>query len=180
MLLKTKDKKSKLKVEKLYIEHRTMMYRIAYSILNSNELSEDAVHQAFVTIITNFNKFENLTEKRTKGLMIIIIKNTCLNILKHKKILEFVSFYDEVGVSSDENLIEDFIITNDSYSRLLRVITDLDEKYSAVFQLKFIYGYTDSEIAKLLDISNEVVRVRIFRARKMIIKHLKSEELSYE
>jgi len=130
--------------------------------------------------MSNFDKFKDITEGRTKGLLIIITKNTCLNILKRKKVVEFVSFDDEVGASSDENLIEDLIVTNDSYFRLLKVITDLDEKYSSVFQLKFIYGFTDLEIAKLLNISNEVVRVRIFRAKKMIKKQIKSEELSYE
>lgn len=136
MILKTKDKESKLrvkKVEELYVENRLMMFRIAYSILNDKILSEDAVQQVFITVMSNFDKFKDLTEGRTKGLLIITTKNTCLNILKRKKVVEFISFDDEVAASSDENLIEDFIITNDSYSSLLRVITDLDEKYSAIF-----------------------------------------------
>ncbi|MHB8061683.1 MAG: RNA polymerase sigma factor [Ruminiclostridium sp.] len=179
MHFKTKDKEYK-KIEELYIEYRTMMYRIAYSILNDNVFSEDAVQQAFETIIINYDKFKNLTENRTKGLLILITKNTCLNILKRKKIIEFVSFDDEMDDSCIDNPIENFIISNESYSRLLKVIDDLDEKYSLVLQLKFVFGYTYSEISKLLSISDQVVRVRIYRAKKKIIECLKSEGLNYE
>lgn len=183
MFFTKRDKKSKVKakkIEELYIKYKVMMYRIAYSILNDKILSEDVVQQAFITIMINFDKFEYLTEGRAKGLLIIITKNACLNILKRRKIIDFVSFDHKIEESIYENQLEDIIITNECYSSLLKEISHLDKKYSSVLQLKFIYGYTNSEIAKLLKISNETVRVRIFRARRMMIKCLKSEELSYE
>lgn len=44
-LLDTDEEKSTF--EALYYEHRIQMYHIAYGILKDEQLSEDAVHEAF-------------------------------------------------------------------------------------------------------------------------------------
>ena len=43
----------KMKFERLYHKYRDLMYNIAYSFLKDEHDAEDAVHQAFVSIIEN-------------------------------------------------------------------------------------------------------------------------------
>jgi len=55
----------------------------------------------------------------------------------------------------------------------------MDAKYSDVLQMKSLYGLSNSEIANLFDVSEQLVRVRLFRARKMLMEKL-NEEARYE
>lgn len=45
----------KSKFEQLYIAHRDLMYYVAYKILRDAQLSEDAVHTAFLKIMKRFS-----------------------------------------------------------------------------------------------------------------------------
>ena len=42
--------------EQLYLTYRSLMYRIAYGILRNQQDAEDAVHQAFLSMIGGFKK----------------------------------------------------------------------------------------------------------------------------
>ena len=44
------------KFEQIYLKYRGLMYHSAFTILRNREDSEDVVHQAFVSIIENFDK----------------------------------------------------------------------------------------------------------------------------
>ena len=51
------DEKSKF--ESLYLTYRKLMFHVANGILNDEGLAEDAVHQAFLKILENFDKVRN-------------------------------------------------------------------------------------------------------------------------
>ena len=55
-VIDTDDDKNQF--EQLYIKYKDKMYSIAYGILHNIEDSEDAVHQAFLTIANNFEKIK--------------------------------------------------------------------------------------------------------------------------
>ena len=60
---------------------------------------------------------------------------------------------------------------------ILDVINGMDDKYRDALSLKYLYGYSNSEIAKLLGITEDNARMRIYRA-KAILK-VKLEENGY-
>ena len=48
------------KLEKLYLSYNKVMYKVAYGILNDHQLAQDAVQMAFVKIIDNVEKIDEV------------------------------------------------------------------------------------------------------------------------
>ena len=48
------------KFEQLYSQYRGLMYHVAMKILNNPHSAEDAVHQAFLSIIENLKKIPDV------------------------------------------------------------------------------------------------------------------------
>jgi RNA polymerase sigma-70 factor (ECF subfamily) len=162
------------RVENIYRNYGTTMLYIARGILKEKYSAEDAVSQAFIKIINNLQKisFENCN--KTKGLIVIIVRNICYDMLrseKHEKILPLEEFEDVPEDAQDAPL--NLAISEEGYDFVMACLSDLREQYKDILRLKLVYEYTDEEISKILDISQENVRVRFHRARKALIEVMK-------
>lgn len=160
--------------ERLYYEYSQPMYRIAYSILKDETKAEDAVSDALVKIIRYIDKFRGLPCNKTRGLIVICIRRVCFNLLKREKLIDFTELDDE-QVSGDMHT-EEIIISIADYEKLCAYIATMDHKYRDVLRLKYFLGFSDDEIAGLLDISPQNVRIRIHRARAQLKSYLKEGE----
>ena len=63
------DEKSKF--ESLYLTYRKLMFHVANGILNDEGLAEDAVHQAFLKILENFDKVGEISCHKTRSYVVI-------------------------------------------------------------------------------------------------------------
>ena len=71
---------SKDKFESLYLKYRKHMKHIAMKILGDEHLAEDAVHNAFVKIISNLEKFNKIDCQETRNLIVIIIRSASIDM----------------------------------------------------------------------------------------------------
>jgi len=69
------------------------------------------------------------------------------------------------------------VISKDSYERLKNSIGELSPIYKEVCQLRFLHRMREKDIAELLDVSEAVVSMRIFRARQKLVEILKKENI---
>jgi len=60
-----------------------------------------------------------------------------------------------------------------AFNELIAMISKMDDRYRAPLELK-LQGYQVKEIATILNITPENTKVRIFRARRMILDKLES------
>lgn len=67
------------------------------------------------------------------------------------------------------------IISVDNIERLTELIGQMKPKYRDPLRL-LAMGYTNREIAKSLGLTDEVVRTRLFRGRKLLWKELSNHE----
>ncbi|WIV13505.1 sigma-70 family RNA polymerase sigma factor [Proteiniborus sp. MB09-C3] len=163
---------NRTKFEQLYLEYRHTMFYVANSILKDEYLAEDAVHKAFMKTIDHLEKINEIKCHKTKGFLVIIVKNISIDMYNKRKrenrmLLDEISNFSNKSLASEEKLLEDY-----DYSNLLKKILKLPPNYSNILLLKYAHGYTDEEIADILDISNVNVRKRAERARKVLLKHL--------
>ena len=158
--------------EEIYINYRQMMYSVAYKILNNTEDSEDAVHQAFVTMADNFDKIKSIPCHELKPYIVIIVRNVSINIYnKNKRKAERAIDIDESNLSIE---IEFFV--NIDYEILLEAINRLSLIYREAMYLRYIRELSVKEISKILGISVEGVRKRIERAKKLLKEALEEGE----
>lgn len=178
MLLTSMEKgENKNKLEALYIKYKKDMFYVAYNILKDEYLAQDAVQLAFINLINNLDKIDEIKCNKTKAFAVIIVRNISINLYRKKKkqkdiALEFVEgTLFENNVSIDEKLIHEEML-----NRVASMIKELPLAYSDVLSLKYFYDYSDKEIAKLLDITPENARIRLYRAKQKLMKLLLQEE----
>ncbi|MEG1411309.1 MAG: sigma-70 family RNA polymerase sigma factor [Terrisporobacter sp.] len=161
------------KFESIYNTYKNRMHYIANDILKDNYLAEDAVHNAFLRVINNLEKIDDVNSHKTKGLIVIIVKNISIDIYrKNKKERENITFIDDL----DQINGYDEIYKN-NLGNLEIAISKLPENYKQVFLLKFSHDLTDNEISEILDIKPDNVRKRISRGREKLRNILKEMEV---
>ena len=143
----------KIKFEKVYEKYRQIMFYVANKILKDDHLSEDAVHNAFLRIIKNIDKIDEVDSPRTKAFIVIIVERIAIDFYRKRK---------------REKVSE---------SNLAIALAKLNESYFQVLSLKFQYGFSNKEIANALNLGEENVYKRIQRARKKLKEILEEMEV---
>lgn len=161
--------------EHLYVTYQASMFRIAYAILHDEGLAEDAVQQTFLKIFKEFPKLESITSNKTKSFIVILIRNTAIDLYRKRK-RESVVYLDDLEyapVSDDSGSPEDLVISSQTCEELKAAFLALDERYSDILMLRYFHGYRNKEIAGLLNLSEAAVASRIFQGKRLLIKRLK-------
>ena len=79
-LITTQEDKTKF--TQLYDTYRNVMFSVAYRILQNPQDAEDAVHQAFVSILQNLNKIKAVDAPATKAYVMIIAERKAIDMLR--------------------------------------------------------------------------------------------------
>lgn len=174
-------RKSEL-LEQLYTKYRYLMYHVAYGILHDHCLAEDAVQAAFLKLSKNNYQISEINCNKTKIFMVIVIRSTALDLYNRKNKHKNISSLEEQIVEAADNNPTplELIVSNDTIDTIKDTLQTMTSKYADVLSLRYFYDYTNKEIADLLLISEENVRVRLHRARKILVARLTKRGISHE
>lgn len=160
-----------IKIEALFLQYNRFLYSIAYKILNEHQLAQDAVQMTFVKVIDNIKAIDEQNSSKTKAFMVIICRNIAINLYNKRK------FNPSLMLDEIDNSIPDYsynpdyqIISLESLAELKTKIKMLYQPYADIIALKYIFGYSEKEITKILDITEQNVRVRLHRAKTSLMK----------
>jgi len=163
------DEKSKF--ESFYLTYRKLMFHVANGILNDESLAEDAVHQAFLKILENFDKVGEISCHKTRSYVVIIVRNATINLYNQRKRRTTIPLEDvEYCITTEP------ISVAEDLDHLARAVLKLPVIYKDVLTLKYVQEFSNEEIAKMLDISEAAVRKRLERAKRRLEEILKREE----
>ena len=70
----------RIQFEDIYRKYKNRMYKFAISILHNNEDAEDVIHQALLIIANNFEKIKLFSCHEMNAYIVIIIRNTSINL----------------------------------------------------------------------------------------------------
>ncbi len=168
-LIDIQEEKSKF--EQIYNNYRHTMFYVAKGILKDDYLSEDAVHNAFINIAKSMDNISEVHSNRTKGYVIVIVRNISLNMLKKQnKTVDMEDFEENI---SDDLSLEDEVLSKLSVDSIIEEIISLPAIYKDVLYLSYVEGLNTQVISRLISISNEAVKKRLQRGRKMLLENLK-------
>jgi RNA polymerase sigma-70 factor, ECF subfamily len=147
---------------------RLIIYSLKYVERENDAL--DIVQNIFVAIWEN-EKYKQ-DEELVKAYLFSAVKNSCLNYLKHKKIVK--KFENETSLqlmemeavhyqSGERSLIE-----QENLKQINDAIDSLPDIYREVIFLSRFEGLKNHEIAKRLNIPVRTVETRIFRALSIL------------
>ncbi|MFB5678041.1 sigma-70 family RNA polymerase sigma factor [Paenibacillus terreus] len=140
---------------------QTDMYGMAYSILQNDDDSADALQE---TIMQAYQSISSLREPAFfKTWIFRILINKCNQILRKKRrTLHMEALHYEPASSGDEY----------RQVELREVVNQLDESMRVVVTLRYFQDMQIREISDVLDISESAVKTRLHRARKVLINML--------
>lgn len=170
------DDAEKSKFERLYYAYRHTMLYVANNVLRDQSLAEDAVQEAFLRIIGQLDKINEADCHKTKGFLVIIVKNISINMYNKRKKQGEVFLFDDMQVTTPyaTSLAED----EDGVRRIAAMIQTLPEIYAHILSLRYLYDLGDKDCAQLLKLSPATVRKRLERGRKLLKEQLEKEGVS--
>ncbi len=168
ILTKKFDEQSKF--DRLYEKYKYLMITVAKEIINDRYMAEDIVHEAFLKISKNMSKIGNVDSNATKNYVITVTKTTAIDFYRSAVSRNEV-FPDELDVLKAKELEQSTELTEEN--RVIEIINSMNDNFKDIFILKFVNGYSNSEIAEMLDIKEPAVRQRLSRGKKILAKELK-------
>jgi len=171
------DPESQGKFEQIYRQYRQTMFWVAQQILHDEALSEDAVHDAFLRIINHLENISPENCNKTRSFVVIIVRNIALDYIRMQKKLAETNLddYEDMIQSPDSDPEHNWLIGEGS-KQIVEALKKLKQSYVDVLALRMHYELDDKEIAQLLNISPENVRVKLHRGRSQLIRILKKDD----
>lgn len=166
-------------LESIYQKYSKSMFWTAVKILHDYHLAEDAVQQSFLRIINSasFTKNFMLDGNKLHSFLIIVVRNVSYSLHESQdfSLTDDIDEFQEMDVNTPLNIV----LSEESLKNMFEAFHQLKPNYRDIALLRFIYDYSDQEIAQLIGISEANVRVRLHRARKKLSNLLRKEGMPH-
>lgn len=161
--------------KKIYDATMQMLFKISYRIVNDEEAAEDLAHDSLIKANEKMLTFPSLND--AKYWLIRVVKNASLNFVKRKnrerKAYQKVLYESRSTVPSGE--ID--LLKAESIKNAREALNKLPPKLREVLILKEYSDLNYKEIGKVMGITEGNVKVRIFRARKLLEEIIGAEDV---
>lgn len=164
-----KNRKKESLYKEIYDKYHKDMYRYALNLSKSKSEAEDIVQES---LLRAWSGIENLNDlSSSKSWLLTIVRREFLRKIEQAKRRK------EDELSDSEYLLpSDFDLDNQAeLNEVINLILLLEEEYKEILLLQSIYGYKVKEISDLLNINENTISTRVFRARKQL-KELMSKK----
>ncbi len=164
--IRNKDKKA---FGYLFDRYYRRLFLFARKIVYDSDAAYDAVQNVLIKIWENSDKIQ--LNHSLKNYLFISVKNECLQYLRSLKIRDsknqlWAITYLESSKMEDMEDMED--INEELYNQIRNCIEKLPLQCKMIYKYRIFYGFKYSEIASIMDTSEDVVKVQIFRANKIL------------
>lgn len=145
---------------------KNLLFRLALRITLNRFEAEDIVQDTLIKVWNRRSDWEDIDS--IEAFSLTICRNLSLDRIK-KKENDNNSLEDVKGVEplSSSNP-QDRMIQADRVNLIRQIVDSLPEKQRSCMQLRDFEGKSYKEIAVILDITEEQVKVNIFRARQAV------------
>ena len=158
--------------EILMRRHNQRVYRVARAILGNDTEAEDVMQEAYVRAFTHLSQFENRAKFST-WLTRIAVHEALARVRKSKR-------FETLDTEADSEVrVRPELMSNvrnpeeQMFEAQMKVLLEtsidaLPEMYRTVFVMRELEEMSTAETAEVLEITEEVVKTRLHRARAML------------
>ncbi len=168
--------------EELVRRHQHRVFAVAGGILRRREDVEDIAQQVFVKAYFSIKRFDQRAAFSTWLYKITV--NECWDLLRKKKVRPLLY---ESDLSEEQNQqfsaaekfesgAQDVSDKLEAQQRVEILLQGLDERDRMMLILKEVEGFAIEEIAEILDLNANTVKVRLFRARRRIVNQARKRK----
>ena len=164
-------------LSEFYQKYKNRFYAIAYSKLHGKAAAEDAVQEAFLRIVDKPENFFKIEHNKRVAYADVIVRNVAIDMFNKNNAYKIEELTEDVSDEAYTLGLEDTVIGSVSKNELLAFILKLPVLQRDILNLKVVFELSNSEIAQKLNVSETVVRQRLFQARKSISSFLESGDI---
>ena len=154
----------RIATEVLVEKYKDHLFAAAFNVCKNAADADDVVQDTFLQYHTTNRQFEN--EQHIRAWLIRVAINKAKNI--------YLSFWRQKGVPLEEYM-ETLTFEAPEAQTLFTEVMKLPEKYRIVIHLFYYEDYTIREIAKIMNVTESNVKVRLTRGRRLLRNVLKEE-----
>jgi RNA polymerase sigma-70 factor, ECF subfamily len=151
--------------------HNQRLFRTARAIVRNDDEAEDVVQQVYVAAFAALSKFRGDAQVST-WLTRIAINEALLRTRRSARANVALVDVEAELMSRERPTPEDDLYRRELARVLESQIDSLPESLRLVFVMRDVQELDTAETAACLDLSEEAVRVRLHRARRMLQKNL--------
>ncbi|WP_058301123.1 RNA polymerase sigma factor [Gorillibacterium timonense] len=180
LLVHTKfDMVSPVYQKEIYQEFYRTFYRTVLYMVNDHALTEDILQDSFLKVVQHLPSIDD--ESRLWAWVRVVVKNMTYNYLRKAKIrrnevdAESVYISDSAAHATEIRSTEQQIELKALAEAVEECLTRLKPEYRVLIELRWKRELSYKEIAAELEITEEVVKYKLYRAREAVKKRLKPE-----
>ena len=141
------------------------LFRLALRITLDRAEAEDVVQDTMIRVWNKRDEWQQF--ESVEAYCLIVAKNLAID-RSQKKDAQNVELSPEMAEEADTSGPYDRLVNNERMKIIHRLIDELPEKQRLIMQLRDIEGESYKDIAKVLQLTEEQVKVNIFRARQKV------------
>jgi RNA polymerase sigma-70 factor, ECF subfamily len=149
--------------EVFYDRHGGASFSLAYRILGDRTAAEDCIQEAFISIWRSGGKFD-ATRGSVRSWTLSIVRNRAIDALRSKAgKAPKLTFDDDAILEARpaEERTEDEAMRNETATEVRGAISHLPDEQSKVIELAYFGGFSQSEIAGMLNVPLGTVKGRM-------------------
>ena len=159
------DRKSQMEIYNLYYK---AMYNTSLRITGDSFLAEDVMQESFLTAFKNLKQFEWRSSFGSWLKRIVVNKST--DVIRSKYELDQLN--EDILEFPDENFDDDLEGVECKVEEIKVGMNKLNADYRLMLALYLFEGYDHQEIAEILGMSYNNVRVKYLRAKRKLVDEI--------
>lgn len=162
----------------LVMPYSSRLYRMAYRLMNNREEAEDIVQEVYLKLWKMRNELQNY--KSLEALSIRITRNLCMDHLRRRRVsLDAIALEKAKGKNHSETPAEN-LEKKEQAEIIHALVAALPEPQRSLVHLRHLEGKEYEEIADMVNMNVNAIRVSISRARKQMREMLEKQYSSWK
>ena len=158
--------------------YSSRLYRMAFRLMNSREEAEDIVQEVYIKLWGMRNTLKNYNS--IEALSIRITRNLCLDHLRRKKVNNAALNAERVNAAGHSVSPAQNLEQKEKVEMIHALIAALPEPQRSLVHLRHLEEKEYEEIAEMVNMNVNAIRVSISRARKQMREMLEKQYSSWK
>lgn len=166
--------------ERIFEQYHKLIFEIAYKILNDIQDAEDTISVVMINIMKNIEKFSGADQHDIEAQIVIYSRNAAINLYnknkRRKKTFQSFTYVndegdlEEIDMPDESVCIDDTVLSDETAMIVKKYLEQLPEDYQQIIELVYGMGYTNVEVAHVLNTTPNAVTLKLFRAKKRLLE----------
>lgn len=165
LMLETEEEKQTF--SNLYNKYNNDMFRFALAFTKDQYEAETALSDSWTWVAQHLDRINYDDDIKQKRFLYAIAKHDVYDLIRKRNASDTLSLNEMLNTTNDSD-IEDMIIGDDEYKRIVKKIYLLPDIYQNTLILFYVHNLSANEIADKEGVSLNTVRTRIKRGTHLL------------